>query len=48
MPLRHIIHTLHMESSYVLGREVASYKCSNSLLGNKIGYNQNLHERSLQ
>ena len=42
MLLGHIIHTLHMESSYVLSREVASYKCSKTLFGIKREYNQNL------
>jgi hypothetical protein len=41
MLLGHIIHTLHMESSYVLSREVASYKCSKTLFRIKIEYNQN-------
>ena len=42
MLLGHIIHTLHMESSYMLSREVASYKCSKTLFGIKIEYDQNL------
>ena len=42
MLLGHIIHTLHMESSYVLSQEVARYKCSKTLLRIKIEYNQNL------